>query len=102
MLPAEWGAGVADRYRIAVVLLFFRDRFFVCFLICHLIIRACLCESLRGCPHCPHCLHIADGDSCRFGKMESGAQVHFSTLGVECVGEYPFGMFALILGRDPA
>ena len=35
-------------------------------------------------------------------QVESGAQVHFSTLGVECVGEYPFGMFALILRRYPA
>ena len=76
--------------------------------ISHLIMRARVWGKFACCTCCTFCtcgmfghFFYADAYSRRFGKVESGAQVHFSTLGVECVGEYPFGMFALILGRHP-
>ena len=75
----------------------------------HLIIYACVCEILGRCIFCIFCIfpvvrHVLFGKihPCRFGKMEYRSQVHLSMAGRKRIGEYPFGMFALVLGGHPA
>lgn len=82
---------------------------FVRFVILHLIIYVCVCENFGRCIFRIFCIstvvhnfRITEFHIGHLGKMESRAQVHFPMPGSESIGEYPFGMFALVLGGRPA
>ena len=82
---------------------------FVRFVILHLIIYVCVCENFGWCIFRIFCIstvvhnfRITEFHICRLGKMESCTQVHFPMSGSESIGEYPFGMFTLVLGGHPA
>ena len=82
---------------------------FVRFVILHLIIYVCVCENFGWCIFRIFCIstvvhnfRITEFHIGHLGKMESRTQVHFPMSGSESIGEYPFGMFTLVLGGRPA
>ena len=71
----------------------------------YIIIRVRVCGVFARCMCCIFCIFsavddvfIGEGDSCGIGEVEHCAQMHVAMFRGECVGEYPFGVFALILG----